>query len=708
MFMLIQYRFRMIVLCAAIVVAIVSSHTSAVETSIWEVVTAPDFEEGKPTDVSIRSDGQVILSSSLELLYDTEELYVWCLVQDLKGTIYAGTGNNGRVFKVTEDGEGSLFFDSPELEILSLAIDSRGHVYAGTAPDGIIYKMSPTGEASTFCETGERYVWSLIFDTQDNLYAGTGDHGKIIRITPEGESELVYDSNETHVMTVVLDSNNNLYAGSESSGIVYKISPDKDVFVLYDAPQKEIHSLTLAQDGTLYAGATEAVIYVKKATVQRDPSSQNNGRDQEERPRTPEVTKVAKEKSVVYELSTDGVVTKLWSSSALLLSLCLQDNGSLTIGTGEDGKLYSVQTDRTSLSLAKSSESQILSLLKNGQGRILLGTGNMGKIFQFTSEYIEEGTFESDVYDTQTISKWGKISYQADLPSGTSISIATRSGNSMNPDDTWSNWSEEYSKAQGESIASPPARFVQWRATLKTSNSSTSPILKKVSVAYLQRNLSPQITDVNVHSPGQKSGKSAQRTSSKTSDPSDNSLSNNGRRSVDWKASDPNNDHLVYTVYFRGTDEQTWKILKEDEKSTSYSLNTESLPDGSYVIKVVASDSPGNPPSTALSTEKTSEPFLVDNTPPRVFDVKATQGSNEVHFITGKAKDAASTISRAEYSIDAGDWTMMFPEDEIFDSKEEDFTFSLEALSPGEHTLVIRVVDESGNIGAGKVVFTVK
>ncbi|UCE19651.1 MAG: hypothetical protein JSV84_04710 [Gemmatimonadota bacterium] len=704
--MRIQRFFTVCLLCTAI---ILSTRAFGVETSIWEVRTANDFEKGEPADVSIRSDGQVLLASSLELLYDTGELYVWCLAHDSKGNIYAGTGNNGRVFKINKNGVGALFFDSPELEILSVVVDKNDNLFAGTAPDGIIYKISPEGEATTFFETREQYVWALLFDRQGNLYAGTGIGGKIFKIAPTGDSELVYDSNETHIMTFVLDDNNNLYAGSEGTGIIYRISPHKDVFVLYDAPQKEIHSLTLTPDGTLYAGATEAVIRVKKVPVPTDRPDQGGERSQEESEDIqPAIARVAQEKSAVYEIGPEGIVKTHWASSALLLSLIVNDDGSLTIGTGDEGKLYSVLEDGTSLSFAQSSESQILALRRDSRGGTLLATGNHGKIFRLASDYAQEGTIVSDVFDTQTLSKWGKISWQADLPSGTRIAFETRSGNSEHPDDTWSDWSDAHTNSQGEPISSPSARFIQWRAKLTTSNPSHTPLLKGVSVAYLQRNMPPEIMSITINASGQKSGRSIPRISSKPEEISNNRKSNNGARSVDWKAHDPNGDNLTYTILFRGIDEHTWKVLKGDETSISYTWDTESVPDGRYILKVVASDSPNNPPNTALTAEKISEPFTVDNTPPRVLNVKATPGLEKSHLISATTEDETSIITRAEYSLDAGEWTMIFPEDEIFDSKTEMISFTTEPLKPGEHTLTIRATDDAGNIGAGKVIFTVK
>jgi hypothetical protein len=701
---------RMSITVSSILIAICISYSMghSVETSLWEVNTFDSFQAGTPIDVSIRSDDQVILSSSLQFVYDTGELYVWCLVQDAKGHLYVGTGNDGKIFAVTKDGQGALLFDSPELEILCLAVDRKGNLYAGTAPGGLIYRIAPDGAASTFVETGEKYVWSLAFDAADNLLAATGDGGKILKISPKGQIEMLYDSNETHIMALVFDSQGNLYAGSEGNGIVYRISPRNDVFVLYDPPQKEIHALALSPNNNLFVGATETVIHPQKAPIRKEEPSTEGGEGEVEVTVKPvEPVRVAKENSAVYQVSPDGVATKRWTSSALLLAQIARDDGSLLVGTDDEGKLFMVTEEKISFPAAQCEETQILAMLEGNDDRVLVGTGNMGKIYRFASEYVKEGSLESDPYDAGTISRWGKISWDAELPSGTSVTLSTRSGNSENPDDTWSDWSDAYAEPGGRSITSPAARFIQWRAKLATGKTSSTPILKGVRVAYLPRNLQPEIDDLAVVPAGQRPAAGAKKPG-KPGDSAINSFSSKGARSVEWASSDPNADDVIATIYFRGSEEKTWKMLKDDVVENTFTLDTESMPDGIYQIKVVVSDNPDNPAVTALSAEKVSEPFLVDNTPPRVFDIQASQGSGKGRLITGRAEDVAGIITDAEYSIDAGEWQKIIPKDEIFDSKQEIFAFTVEEVSSGEHTLVIRTTDEAGNIGAGKVVFEVK
>jgi hypothetical protein len=172
---------------------------------------------------------------------------------------------------------------------------------------------------------------------------------------------------------------------------------------------------------------------------------------------------------------------------------------------------------------------------------------------------------------------------------------------------------------------------------------------------------------------------------------------------VSWKASDPNGDALLYNLYFRGKGEENWKELKKGIKGTSYSWDSLTFPDGIYLIKLTVSDSPDNPPAYALTDEKVSRPFLIDNTRPRVKNLKTTL-SGKVATVRGKAVDNFSLIKGIAYSVDGGAWISIYPLDKIFDSLSEPFQFTTAALSPGEHTIVIKVTDESGNIGAAKTI----
>ena len=70
--------------------------------------------------------GQLMLGPATELVYETASPFLWSVLAAADGTVYAGTGNDGRVYKVDAQGRGSVWFDAPELEVHALA----------PAPDG--------------------------------------------------------------------------------------------------------------------------------------------------------------------------------------------------------------------------------------------------------------------------------------------------------------------------------------------------------------------------------------------------------------------------------------------------------------------------------------------------------------------------------------------------------------------------------------------
>jgi hypothetical protein len=169
-----------------------------------------------------------------------------------------------------------------------------------------------------------------------------------------------------------------------------------------------------------------------------------------------------------------------------------------------------------------------------------------------------------------------------------------------------------------------------------------------------------------------------------------------------WAASDENGDTLVYKVEIRGVKESTWRLLKDSVKDKYLTWDSTAFPDGEYVIRVTASDSPSNPRSEALEAALESDPFLIDNTPPQILNLAATSSGNkiEIHFV---ARDARSDIDHAEYSINGGDWLLAQPVTKLSDSPEEEYRVVLDRAAPGEQVIAVRVTDEFDNQSVDKV-----
>ena len=150
---------------------------------------------------------------------------------------------------------------------------------------------------------------------------------------------------------------------------------------------------------------------------------------------------------------------------------------------------------------------------------------------------------------------------------------------------------------------------------------------------------------------------------------------------VRWAAHDDNGDDLVYSVYFRGDGEKDWRLLKDGVTEKFYSFDAALLPDGGYRIKVVASDAPSHNPGEALTSDRTSDRFVIDTAPPVITALTAHLEGDTIH-VTATATDASSPIAHAEYSIDAGPWQYIEPVGKLSDSLEEHYDFSAPLKTP--------------------------
>ena len=176
---------------------------------------------------------------------------------------------------------------------------------------------------------------------------------------------------------------------------------------------------------------------------------------------------------------------------------------------------------------------------------------------------------------------------------------------------------------------------------------------------------------------------------------------NKGYQTVSWSAADPNDDTLVYEVHYRLEGESLWKLLRKDLRDGIIAWDTVAMPDGRYTVKIVASDSPSNPQASALVGEKESRTFEIDNTPPRIVDLKAVEGSGG-HRVSFVALDESSAVKAVEYALDSSRWLVVYPKDGICDSKREEFEFTVAGQGAAPRTLVVKVSDRLGNTATAR------
>lgn len=718
-----------------------AAHVAAVTTTLWKEDSRAEFEQGKLTQVAVTGIGKLRLSNDVADLGPVTEPYVWRIATDSKGNLIVGTGDQGAIHRIAPDGRSALLYRSSEIHIHSIVVDKEDNVYAGTSPRGMIYKIAPKGEVTVFYDAPDQYIWSLVL-SQDgkSILAGTGCKGRILKIAMNGAASVLFDAPQSHVLAMSVDAHGNVYSGTEPDGIVYKTSPDGRTTVLYDAEEDEIHCVAVDDAGCVYAGTADAggpAFPAMGAFVPRmpptgpaqaapptlDTTAQQAGSEPPPatglppRPGTmpPILGGTRIQPNCVYKISPDGQVTRyIEFKDSMVTSLAL-DRRYLYVGTGDKGRLFKVSlaSNRDVEIIGANNHKEILAILPIEKG-LVFGTGNPGAVKRFSNAFAQKGTFESQVWNAKNLAHWGRISWKAAAPFGTSVSLATRTGNSAKPDATWSPWSREYRDSSGEKIASPPGRYIQYRVTLSTGNSAITPEVASVTVACLPLNTRPEIaklaidgaTDSDAAKPATTAGANPAATASADAKKSSDPPKHDSTRSITWTATDKDGDDLTCDLFFKGTDETTWKLLKKEitKPPFKHDWDTETVPDGEYRLKLVASDSPSNPPEKALVAEEISEPFTIDNTRPVIQDAQASVQKDGTCVVKGKAVDLLSNILSISYSVDAGDWVQIFPDDDIYDAPSEPFTITTAPLSKGEHTIVIKAVDVEGNVGSGKAV----
>jgi hypothetical protein len=669
------------------------------------------------------------------VVFDSADLSAQAIAFDSKGALYVGTSPDGKVYRVSASGEKSVFFDPKTKYIWDLAFSPDGTLYVATGDKGQVFAVAPDGKGELFYSSDEAHIRVLAFDAKGNLIAGTEPSGRVLRFSRGSSKNSAKDSKDS----------------AAAKG---------EAFVLYETAKREVTSLAVSADGAIYVSAigekqrtgqapTTFISTPQGTTTITTGGVIASGQLQQPQPFVPFPPLLS---SSIYRISAEGVPEELWSSREdVVYGLGLASDGRLLAGTGNSGALLAIDGHGVFAHLAKSGSAQITGIARNSAGKVFLCTANPGKVYSLGPEYEAEGTFESRSFDSQLFSQWGRLEWWSPPAAEGAKALAhsndprveffVRSGNTEDPGREWSRWFGPYSKS-GSAMEAPSARFLQWKAVIHDGRPGDG--IDWVSLAYLPRNVAPVIDGIALQDPGVRAQGQAgispgqqpvpvtlkmppapnvsgvvitQSSTPPRFEQPPQGTQQKGYQTVLWTAHDDNDDELRYAVYFRGENEREWKLLKDNLDQKFYSWDTTTLPDGAYYLKIIATDAPSNPPALALKAERESERFVVDNTPPVIEGLEASISitphrggllslqSQQAKFT---ARDATSSIERAQYSVDGGDWILVAPAGGISDTLEEHYEFTLTmGLSPGEHTIAVRAYDRFENVGSSKVAFVV-
>ena len=723
----------------AVFVCAAAASTYAALPTFWQVSTEAEFLKGEVENLSIDSYGRLTLGPTATPLYEPSSPFLWTTISAPDGTVYVGSGNDGQVYRIDSAGRSSVFFDAEELEVHALALAPGGGLYAATSPDGKIYKVDASGKGAVFFDPGDKYIWSLAVDRSGNVFAATGDKGVIYKITPDGKGTVFYQTKATHAMSLAFDRQGRLLAGTESPGRIFQIDANGKAFVLLDSNYNEIHQLRVDSDGVIFAAAVRGrpnlgssipepanpvqdaappAVATVTAEVTAIAIVDASGGGQTTGSTTPRGSQ-GPGAGAIFRITTDGSSDVIWESREdTPYDIAFEPDRGLLLATGNKGKLYRLAGDPYQPTLVtRANAEQVTTLLTDRSGRVTFTTSNPGKVLHLSPERADRGTYTSDVRDAVTVASWGTIRWQGVVPSGTKLEIATRSGNTRTPDETWSDWSAAYSSADGSAITSPRARYMQWRAVL-SGGRNEAPLLTSVTAAYLPRNLRPRVSSITIHPPGTVfqrpfpsepeiagfEGDTPDRRALSQAQPTSNTPAL-GRRTYEkglltfaWRAEDENRDELLYDVLYRREGDTAWKPLKRALSDPILVWDTTSVPNGRYIIRVVATDAPSNSPATALTGAMESTAFDIDNAPPAISVASVRRDGNRT-IVAFDVRDAESAVQKAEYSLDGNRWQTIYPKDGIADSRSEQYELTIEG-DIATRAVIIRATDALNNVAS--------
>jgi len=728
-------------LLTAVTAAAAAVTLDAATPSFWQVATQADFLKGEVDRLSIDSHGRLLLGPAGDAVFDAPAPFLWTMLQGADGTTYIGSGNDGIVYRVDKGGTNSTFFDAEELQVHALAAGANGVVYVGSSPDGKIYRVDGAGKGSVFFDPDDKYIWALAVDKAGAVFAATGEKGLVYKIAPDGKGSVFYNTKATHAIALAFDKDGNLLVGTESPGRLFRVTPSGRPFVVLDTPYQEIRSVRVDETGAIYAAAMNG-----KAT---DTSSTTPAPVRVEAPAAPvaatpsvstEITSItivdvspampaapvkpaSPSAGAIYRVAPDGVWDTIWESREdTPYDVALEPNGSLLVATGNKGKLFRLAGDPVQATLVvRAPAQQITMLARDAGGRAAYLASNPGRLYRLSAGRADTGTYESDVRDAQTVATWGTVAWHATTPGGSRVEVQTRSGNTRTPDDTWSPWSAVYADANGSAITSPKARYLQWRATL--IGKDDSPMLTSVTAAYLQRNLRPKVLGLTLHPPGTVFQKpfstgeaeiagfdgemtTTQRATAPPASPASGPALGRrgyqkGLQTIVWRAEDDNNDELRYDVQYRREGDTVWKSLKSGLDDAIVVWDTTSVPNGTYQIRVRATDALSNPPNAALTGDLESSTFDIDNAPPAItFGATRRDGTRIV--VPFEVKDQDSAVRKVEFSIDGERWRPIYPKDGLADSRTEPFELALDG-DVATRNVIVRATDALGNVATARV-----
>lgn len=645
--------------------------------------------------------GELMPAPALEKVGDLEAAKtVWDAVYD--GTyLYVGTGNQGKVFRINAKGESELFFEPSQVLTRTLALGPDGALYVGTSPEGSVYRIVEGKRPEIYFDPEETYIWDMLFDREGNLYVSTGNAANIYKLPPDYQAseklEPFYTSDRSHIHVMTLTEDGTLLAGASPKAYLLSINAEGQGDVIASGHGDEVSAIYKAQEAIYFATYTSEG---QGNGAQGKPANQGSPSGGNAAPRP------------IYKLDDAGFVepaTDFPAGNVYTFSLPDDERSPWLVGSDANGLLFGLRDiDDWALLHQFEDGGQVSAIVNTDSDFTYVLTSHPAAVYRYGGQ-AQSSVYESDPLGVEQPARWGQLHRYISEGDEASLLWETRTGNTEEPDETWSSWSA----LEGATIQSPVGRFMQWRVTFAQASPA---VVANTRAFYQYRNAAPIVrdigilpfgTDINGNRGKQNAFPLQQLVSQENFKLNEEKEHKQLMINPDayemtayWKARDPNGDDMLYELAIISASMVTDDpliVLASDLRDPVFSFSTQGYQPGYYRLIVQAVDSPSNLPEQERKGRKVGQPFLIDNQAPAL-NVETLDKTANTRRVSIVATDGFSVITECSYVLNGKESIAVLPEDGLFDSLSERFVIELtDLIVGGGNSLIVTVKDQSGN-----------
>jgi hypothetical protein len=622
--------------------------------------------------------------------------------------IYIGSAQDGQVLLFNGETFSQVYKADGEKDqrVTSLLFHQK-ELWVAFAPSGRLVRIDAEGKAHDVAEINASYIWKLLVDPLGGILVATGTPGQVLHLKSDGTLQDRMELEVEHVTDIEWQGDSLLMATAMPARVISRTRKGRTKTLFDLGRSAEIHRIQPVPEGLFVAvNGEKHGRGVVPAPAKREKKLKPGAVDGPSKP-TPgagafgrleaESTQLKPPKGAsLWFLGAGGrfhLVTSLGKQA--ILDLVPGQGDSMLVAMSKGGRIVRVDPRGKVEIVVDVAEAHIAALSSAGW----LVTGGGASVQRFAPD-ASRARYYSRVRDAGAMVRIGHV----DLV-GEHVRLEVRTGSTHIVHS--SSWTE-FTKVPdlGGVPRVQPGRFVQFRATLGGANTH----LRAVRLSYQAPNQAPMVHRVHVIDRKIKVGNSkaavqkkrtrALRQASKVLN-SAKAKHYTGIKRIGFDIQDLNGDFLVFEVSVRKIGDRVWVPLTPDEGTPLLFVDWKvaDWPEGTYEIKVVASDAQDNPLGQGSLGETLGGPIRIDNSVPVVSDLSLRGG--KVRF---RVRDRGSKIRQVRIAIGRGPWQSVASNDGMIDSRDEFFAVDLEQLGVKSSTILrIQAQDSFGHFGRGGI-----